>query len=175
MEQAAMPEVPPMSARFRITERDYLRAGAFAAQPTRRMRAALLLLGVLIVGVLGFGAGNWGEVIGLAGVGAVAWLVTAWLFQPWMLRRHYRRYQAIHDEQTVTLLDDGVRFVSAISESRLAWSKILKWRCNADYVLIYLMPRLFHMIPTRIAEQGFDMERLKAALAQHVGPAEWGR
>jgi len=39
-------------------------------------------------------------------------------------------------------------------------------------VLIYTMPRLFHIVPATATAQGFDIERLKAELTRHVGPAK---
>ena len=46
-----------------------------------------------------------------------------------------------------------------------------RWRQDERYILVYLMPRLFHVVPRRVAEQGFDVAALEAALARHVGPA----
>ena len=181
-----MDESAPMSARYLISERDYVCAGALAGRPSWRNLAASLLLivvsVVLSVGVAGIDGGHWhwlgatwviaGVVGAVAGI-AVIELVVLWLVLPWMLRRHYRRYKAIHDEMVASLLDEGVRFTSPNGEARLSWDKILKWRCNTEYVLIYPAPRLIHIIPATVTTQGFNVERLKAALTQHVGPAEW--
>jgi len=193
MEQATMPEAQAaMSARLRITESDYLSAMALAARFTRRQQAILFLsmafgvgmFGVVLMITTGVISGpsvdiaGVGVMVGIVGVAGVAGrLITVWLIRPWTLRYQSRQYKALamHDEYVITLRVDGVRFALAGGESLLPWSKILKWRCNADCVLIYLMPYSFSIIPMRMAEQGFDMERLKAALAQHVGLAEWGR
>jgi len=182
MEQATMPEAPPMSARFRIAESDYVRAGAFDTRAKVRVRSRFFLFAVLVVvaliALLTAASIAWGQknVVTVCGVVLAVWLVTMFFIRPWRRRREYRQYKAIHDEWVVTLLDDGIRFAWPDGEGLLPWSKIFKWRCNAGYVLIYTMPSLFCGIPTAgMAEQGFDMERLKAALAQHVGPAEWGR
>jgi hypothetical protein len=101
--------------------------------------------------------------------------VMRWFIGPPRLCREYRRYKAMHDEYVVTLLSDRVCITSPSGEFQLVLSKILKWRCNANYVLIYIMPRMFFIVPVRIAEQGFDIDRLKTTLTQHVGPAEVGR
>ena len=161
-----------MQARFYITERDYVRAGAVFARPTRRFWGALALFVVL-----GLGLAVWGPhhlraaVVGGVAGGLIGGAVVRFGVQPWLLRRHYRQYKAIQQEQVVTLRDDGVHFTSADGEARLGWDRILKWRHSPDYVLIYPMPRLYYLVPSTVAAQGFDLERLKDALARHVGPA----
>src|SRR5690606_25143640 len=157
--------------RFHVSERDYVRAGILYARTSGRVRAVLALgLAVLLAlavwgpdGLRSLAIG--GALGGVLGVGAIR------LVNPWLLRRHYRQYKGIQQEQTVALLDEGVRFTSADGQGRLPWDKILKWRCNGDYVLVYPMPRLYYLVPVAaVAAQGFDVDRLKAALARHVGP-----
>ncbi|MDR0771203.1 MAG: YcxB family protein [Burkholderiales bacterium] len=166
-----MPE--PMQARFHINERDYLRAAVLHARLTPRRWVVLALLLVLLLGwVLAVGTlfDVWAVAIGVSVGCVVILLALRFIVNPLVLRWHYRRYKAIHKEQTITLLDEGVRFDSSNGSSLLTWDLILRWRYNADYVLIYLMPRLFHVVPSTVAAGGFDMERLKADLMRHVGP-----
>ena len=84
-----------------------------------------------------------------------------------------RKYEALCREWTVTLQDGGLYLAPPDGPGLLAWEQIRKWRCDADYVLIYTESDARFIIPTWIAEQGFDVERLKTALTQHVGPPEW--
>ena len=179
-----MPEARTMSARYSISESDYVRATALGAKLVMRVRSVeflFLALGIaLFVGaILAYnitqGPGSapaHGAGLGTVFIWVVAWLIGFFVIRPWTLRRRYRQSKMIHDEQVITLLDDGVRIASPGCENRLAWNKILKWRLGAGYVLIYAEPGAFFIIPTWIAEQGFDMERLKTALTQHVGPPE---
>ncbi|MBH1965850.1 MAG: YcxB family protein [Comamonadaceae bacterium] len=163
----------PVQARFRLTERDYVKAGALYARPTRRVWFFLVLLLVLAMVCLLLGSPRL-RVAAMGGMlaGLLVGLGMHFVISPWLLRRHYRRYKAIQEEQVVSLHDDYVRFSSPDGESRLAWNKVLKWRHNADYVLIYPMPRLFYVVPTVVAGQGFDVDRLKAVLNQKVGAAK---
>jgi hypothetical protein len=46
---------------------------------------------------------------------------------------------------------------------------MLEWRQNDDYVLVYLMPRMYHIIPKSIEESRFDLKSLIAALGKKVG------
>jgi len=164
-----------MSTRYRISEDDCVRAGMLHAKPTRRASVVLILIAIQLGALLFLGIVlDWQSVgiIGGAGVigGAVGWLTVSSLVNPWMARHSYRRYKLLHEEMELTVQDDGIRLASTYGESRLEWSKFLKWRCNADYVLIYVAPRMYYPIPSTVAAQGFDLERLKDLLARHVGP-----
>ena len=164
---------PPASARYRISEADYVRAGQLFARPTL---GAWLFMIALELGCLALAV--WGStallrVIGLWGaIGAVlSGGLVHWVLSPWLMRRHYRRYKAIQEEQTVALAEDGLHFGSVSGASHVRWDTLHQWRQDERYILVYLMPRLFHVVPRRVAEQGFDVAALEAALARHVGPA----
>jgi hypothetical protein len=44
------------------------------------------------------------------------------------------------------------------------------WRQNNQFILVYRMPILFHIVPKSIAREGFDIPLLVQRLAEHVGP-----
>jgi hypothetical protein len=161
-----------MQARYHITERDYVRATTLHARPAPFQWAvvATAMIGwILIMGVMSH---DWTSVYGdFAGL-AVVLLVFRFIIFPLSLRRNYRQNKMLHHEITVALLDEGVQFTAPDGSALLLWKNIFKWRCNDDYVLIYQMPRLFHLVPGSVAAQGFDMARLKAALTQNVGAAK---
>ncbi|MFV0681239.1 YcxB family protein [Ottowia sp.] len=161
-----------MQARYRITESDYVRAGAlFGRSPKWFLVLAVLAL-VVALAALAWGPGSMrGPILGGIMGGVIGGSLLTQVIRPWMLRRHYRAYKAIQEEQSVVFSDTGLQFISSMGDARLSWDKILKWRFNADYVLVYPMPQLYYIVPTSIATQGFDVDRLKAELACHVGPA----
>ena len=109
-----------------------------------------------------------GAIGGLVG-GLFVALVGRYIVSPILARRHYRKYKSIQEEFTVELVDDGVRFTSPNADGKITWDKIHKWRQNEDFVLIYPMPRIFHMIPKSVAAQGFDLQALTDGLQHHVG------
>ncbi len=163
----------PDSARYQLTEDDYLRAGALCARMSVRTRLvigliALALVAVALAGPAGPRAAAVGGLIG----GVVALALIRGALSPWMLRRHYRRYKAIQDEQAIMLTDDGLQFTSINGDTRLRWDRILKWRKGEAYFLIFVMPRMYFIVPLRVAEQGFDVAGLEAALLRHVGPPQ---
>ena len=67
-------------------------------------------------------------------------------------------------------LDAGIRFSNSDGEAVLPWSKVLQWRQNGQFILIYLMPIMFYILPKSIAREGFDIPLLIQRLAEHVGP-----
>lgn len=161
-------------ARYHITEQDYVQASALFGRLSARQW-------VFVVGVLALCAALaiGGTTRGLRVLGAfafigglLAWLLVQYVVSPWMLRRHYRSYKAIQDEHTVTLTEQGLRFECLGGVSDLRWDRVYRWRSNRNYVLIYLMPRLYHVVPRRVAQQGFDLAALEDALTRHAGPAK---
>lgn len=110
-------------------------------------------------------------VAGGLGGGVVCAVMIKFFIGPFMARRHYRQYKAIHDEFTLRLLDEGVQFISSSGESILRWDSVLKWRQDSDYVLIFPMPRLYHIVPKSVAANGFDLEGLIERLRTQVGEA----
>ncbi len=159
-----------MKATYRISEQDYVNAMKLFARLRPRL-VILYLVGALALVVLatfGSPALRGGAIGGLIGGFSVA-LVGRYIISPLLARRHYRKYKAIHEEFTVDLIDDGVRFTSPNGDGKITWDKVYKWRQNEDLVLIYPMPRMFHMIPKSVAIQGFDLQALTDGLLQYVG------
>jgi hypothetical protein len=126
---------------------------------------ALTLIVSAALGPRALGAGAIGGLIG----GLLVTVVGRYIASPLLARRHYRKYKAIQDEFGVELVEQGVRFTTTNAEGTILWDKIHKWRQNDEFVLIYPMPRLFHIIPKSVATQGLDLQELTNALLQHVG------
>ncbi|RSZ37040.1 MULTISPECIES: YcxB family protein [unclassified Variovorax] len=160
-----------MIATFRISEDDYAYAMKLFARPTPLRWALLAAIGVLLLlGVLIGGRNVWLAAVG-GMVGMAIVLLATRLLTPAMARRHYRKYKAMHAEFQAELLDNGLRLMSPHGDGIVVWENVLKWRQNDRFVLIYPMPRLYHIVPKSIASQGFDLQGLLERLEQRVGPA----
>lgn len=159
-----------MKATFKISEQDYVNAMKLFARPTPRLLYIYLAAALVLAALARFGGVivSAGATGGLAG-GIIAILLGRYIVTPFMARRHYRKYKAIQEEFAVELLEDGVRISSPDAEGKITWGKMLKWRQNESYVLIYPMPRLFHIIPKSVAAQGFDLQALTDELQRNVG------
>jgi YcxB-like protein len=159
-----------VKATFRISEEDYVDAMDLFAKLTLRMAVIFPIsaLGLVLVALFGSPIFRSGAIGGLVG-GLAVTLIARYIVSPRLARRHYRNYKAIQEEFSLELLEDGIRYVSPNAEGKTIWSQVHKWRQNDKYVLIYLMPRLFQIVPKSIAAQGFDCQALTNRLLQHVG------
>jgi hypothetical protein len=158
----AEPERARMKAQYRITEDDYVKAMRlhtwrdFIARPSATQLALRFVIAILL------GLAVWIEpTIGLVSILvlaiAVAVLLLFWV--PARSRKHYKQHTAI----------DGIRFSSADGETKALWPKVFQWRQNEQYVLVYRMSLLFHIVPKSLAQEGFDIPLLVRRLAEHVG------
>ncbi|MFC1580289.1 YcxB family protein [Thermodesulfobacteriota bacterium] len=91
------------------------------------------------------------------------------VISPFMARRHYGKYKAIQEPITIKLKSEGVEFATADGCGVIKWEQIFKWRQNDRYLLIYPMPRLYHIIPKSIVESGFNLSALVETLQSQVG------
>ena len=159
-----------MEAKFRVSEIDYVNALKLYGRLTPKMVALYLLIAGALVLIAIFGSVllRSGAIGGLIGGGVVA-IFGRYVIAPILAKRHYRKYKAIHDEFIIGLSDDGVRIESSNAKGILPWSDILKWRENREFLLLYLMPRLYHIVPKSIAQQGFDIALLVNGLNKNVG------
>jgi hypothetical protein len=165
-----------MPTTIHITEEDYVNAGLLNGEMTRRSKRWHLAADILFV-VLGCIAwyfdkrmiafGLWGAGIG----GAVGPLLIRQFLVPVLLKRHYRKYPKIQKPMTISLGDEGLLFAADDGTGRLSWSEIHGWRENIEYLLVYLAPRMYHVLPKRIENEGFPLNELKQRLIENVGSA----
>ena len=167
MHLSTLPRI--MKATFRISEQDYVEAAKLFAKATLRIVVIRWLLVLGVAAAFFFGDN---EVKGIAAgtlFGGMIVVCVARFVVPMMQRWNYRKYKSIQEEFAVELVEDGVRFFSKNGDSKVPWDTVLKWRQNDKWVLIYMMPRMYHMIPTALTTQGFDLQKLTDRLRQHVG------
>jgi hypothetical protein len=159
-----------MIAKYRITRDDYIKAARLFRKFTpRRIFAYLAVtLLLLIIAFLGPDFVREGIIGGLIG-GAIASLVIRYLLFPYLTKRNYRKYKAMHDEFSLQIEENGLRFGSSTGEGLVKWDTIYKWRQNDEYILIYPMPRLYHIIPKAIGKDGFDIQAVAESLCRNVG------
>lgn len=165
-----------MKAQYRVTENDYADVARFHAwrhfitrPPTVQLVAngtAWVMLGVFLWTEPSYAIPVAWIVAGLAILLAIALFVLT----PHRARTYYRQYKAIQEPITAELLEAGIKFSTADGEGILTWSKILQWRQNDQFILIYAMPILYYIVPKSIGREGFDVPLLLRRLTEHVGP-----
>lgn len=159
-----------MKAKYRISETDYVNALKLYATLTPKLIATYLFVAssLALAAIFGSSLFQAAAIGGLIGGGLVA-IVGRYLIAPILARRHYRKYKAIQDEFAVSVNDDGVCIESSNAKGLLPWGDILKWRANEEFLLLYVMPKLYHIVPKSIAQQGFDIALLVNLLNKNVG------
>jgi hypothetical protein len=159
-----------MTATYHITEQDYVNGMRLHQRGTRSVKATYIILVASLAFLTVFGPERVRAMAigGLVG-GVAVMLLFQLLFMPMMARRHYRKYKAIQEPITIELKDEGVEFTTTDSHSVFKWDKILKWRQNEHYILIYPMPQIFFLITKTITNQSFDLAALTDNLTTHVG------
>ena len=105
---------------------------------------------------------------GLIGAGLVTMLARH-LITPILTKRHYKNYKSIHDEFVISQNQGGIEIASSNAKQFIPWSDIQKWRQNDEYILIFPMPRLYHIIPKRLSQEGFDIDMLVNKLTEKIG------
>lgn len=159
-----------METEYAISEDDYLRAMRLFARITPKI--ALFYAGGIVILLLAAAFGSpviRGGAIGGLIVAIFIVVVERLLLGPILARRQYRKYKAIQEPVRVRLMDDGVQFSNADGSGVIRWDKIHKWRQDGAYLLIYLMPRMYYIIPKSVRDSGFELDRLIASLRANVG------
>lgn len=166
----------PTLTPYRISEQDYLRSSRLGGRLRARHRT-LLLAGLLVLVAMAVYALKIGDqataypLVGGIGGGVLAALAVRLLLQPMLMRRQYRRYALMQQEQKVGFAPEGLHFQSGVGQAVVHWGNFHGWRENDEFLVLFIAPRVFYVLPKRIAEAGFPLEALRATLAQEVGPS----
>ena len=158
-----------MESSYRICEDDYVRAMLLASRPKLRgtvRPAAIVLAGVAILAwfdrdIIGYAVGG---AFGLMLLTLYVVLLRR-LVVPRSLRKHYARYRLVQEPVSIALTDAGIELEGPSYKTRYRWDHFTGWREDEDWFLVALAPRLYQIIPKRIASEGFDFDLLRARLA----------
>src|SRR5450631_2439849 len=165
-----------MKISYRITEDDYANAARFHAWRHFIARPSTLQFayGGILVALLGICMWTLpaiGPVFVVGGAMLAIMIAFALLVRtPRRARRHYRQYKGIQEPIWVELTNAGIKFSAPDGEANVPWSKLLLWRQNDQFVIIYPMPILYHIVPKSIAQEGFYIPLPVQRPAEHVGP-----
>ena len=165
-----------MSVSFAISEQDYVKSAQLNGELTKKTKTVHLVIDTLLVlaGVSSLLNGN--IVLGSAFIGAAIGAVTLPILLkifvvPFLLKRHYKKYRQMQKPMSVELTADGLSFKTETGSAILKWPDIYAWRENSEYIIIYIAPKIYHVLPVRIGENGFPISELKNVLLSNVGVA----
>lgn len=157
-----------MEVEYIITEDEYVKANKLFSKPTRRILIFYVITVILLVVVAVFGHTFVVKLAAAGGIvgGVLGHLIVRHIYAPWRTRRQYRSYQAAQELVSVTARTESLFFKSKIGEATIEWSRIVKWRENEDFLLIYQASEVYHIIPKRVGE---IVDRLRDSLSKYVG------
>ena len=162
----------PKGATFHYAARDFLDGYRLNQRPRRRQLVLAAICFAVFVAVLFVFEPDWGARAFFAACGAFGGVLgfglQRYVYLPWMARRSFETYPLARIETTVIADADGLRITSPRTDSRLLWSDLVAWQADAKSVLVYTSPRIFMVIPTRLAQLGLPLDTLKAALAKNT-------
>ena len=161
-----------MSALYQIGEEEYVRANRLFCKRSIKVYVLWLLIALGLV-VLAIMTGlNFIFILVCAVIGGIIGDLITWrVYAPRQTRRQFREYKAIGEPVDISLEEEGLRFKDADNFSLLKWSDLMKWRENEEFVLVYQHRALYHIIPRRLQNDGFDVVSLTEKLEEAVGPA----
>jgi hypothetical protein len=160
-----------IKAKYTISKQVYLDSQKLYVKISSKAAKGLILFAV-IVAMMGF----WwvpSRAILLGGLigGGISGAFFYYVVLPRQARHYYQKYKAIQEEFEIELFEEGLNLSSRNGSWLVRWDQAIKWREDAQFVLIYPMPRLYHIVPKQIASQGFDIELLRSKLTTHLGAA----
>ena len=159
-----------MDIQYNITKKDYIESVKLAAVATKKQFLWLCIvgLGLLFFALFGpkgiKGIGYLGLIGGVAG-----YFATLHVISPWQAKISYKNYKIIQDTITLTLEEDGYTMESINGTNEMKWENLLKWREDEKIVLVYYTPKIFHTVPKRLADLGFDIEHFRNLLQENLG------
>lgn len=133
---------------YQISEDDYVYAMRLASRYFRRLafRLAIISIPLILAAVFGPYYFRYAVAGGLAG--GIGISIIQYILLPYITRRHYRKYKALHNTQiTAELNEEGVKFTKANDVSLTRWEYILKWQQNDRYILLFISPKIYQIIP----------------------------
>ncbi len=157
---------------YSVTEEDYVRAACLGAKATKKQLINFGGIALMLVLLVLFGPDKW-KIFGLFSLigGAVGYCAALFLVTPWTARKNYRKLNFGERPLKLRFTGEGFSVESAGKRAQTKWRDLPRWRENKDIILLYLAPRMYYLIPKRVAEAGLDIEGIGRALRENVGPA----
>lgn len=154
---------------YQISENDYVQAMRLGSRYFHRLaiRLAILAIPLILLAIFGSYPMRYAAAGGL--IGGIGISIIYYALLPYFTRRHYRKYKALHDTEFIAeLTEKGIKFTTPNGVSLTRWEHILKWQQNDNYLLLFLSPKLYQIIPKYQATPDV-ISLFTHALNQHAG------
>lgn len=160
---------------MRITADDMLAAHRLVHGRRRRGRlvrsAAIAGVGLVLMVLLPADMRRWlGLCVGIIVAGELAQLVIEQVWIPRRIARLHAQHRALHDSIDARVADDGLHVTTRHATATLPWSHVQCWHDGPEHIVLMQTDALMTVLPRRDFD-ATDLDRLRALLATHVGPA----
>jgi hypothetical protein len=124
--------------------------------------ACMTLLGFVLVLIARF---PW-EFLTLPILLLAVWAFFQFVLIPYQLGRVFKQQKDLSAPFEIELTDEEFYFHNAFGNSRMPWGNFVKWKENADLLLLYRSDAAFHLVPKRLfsgsEEADYVLSRLRA-------------
>ncbi len=157
------------SFHYRISKNDYVESIQLARKLTLK-RTFLYTLWLVVLSLMSWHLSNGSLLSALIAptIGIFYLVLAHQIIAPWVAGRDYSKHKTMHVSMSVEIVKDGVSLERRGGSAILYWDELLKWQENDKYILLYTMPRIFHIIPKRIGKVGFNLDHLLDCLKQRI-------
>jgi hypothetical protein len=175
--QSALNATEAKEIEFTATKEDFVKAALLDNGLIPRRSLVYVLVFVVIFGLpllknkLNFAA-DIGSFVQI-GASLLTFIVLFRVFViPSGARRNFLKSPLAQETQSLTIAPDQILIRSARGEVRLRWKDLVAWKAKKYVTLLYTNPRMYLVIPSRLAEQGPQIEFMHSGLTAALGPAK---
>jgi hypothetical protein len=144
------------SATYTVTEQDTVEALRLHWRTTRPILFLQVVIGFWVIALVFIGPTEIIRFLAIACV--VMFILIRLILGPLIQRRTYRKYKLLQEPVTLNFDDDGVKLSTDSYYINLKWDKFIRWKDDDNYILLYISPRQYYVIPKRIMDDGFKLE-----------------
>lgn len=160
-----------------ISQEECIKASNLNCRPTAKRLTCLAIFILVVTSLLSNfvvtgNIQNFGFVLICVIAAIIGFEILLYLLRVYIVRRNYRLSPIVHQACSIHFLENGLLFKSKNGENLLEWKYIIKWRQNKEFILVYLTPYQYSIIPKRLEANGLDITSLENALLTHVGKAK---
>lgn len=143
-------------ATYTVTEQDTVEALRLHWRTTRPIFFLQVVIGFWVVALVFIGPT---EIIRLLAIACVVmFILIRIILGPQIQRRTYRKYKLLQEPVTLTFNDETVKLSADSYDTNLKWDQFVRWKDDDYYILLYVSPRQYYVIPKRIMDDGFDID-----------------
>ncbi|GAA5266238.1 hypothetical protein ACOSOMT5_P2665 [Acidiphilium sp. MT5] len=163
--------------KFIAEEDDFVKAALLNSRLISRLLRIYAIFLAIIIGVSILRHNQtFAKTIGMFGQSTITFLIFLFLYRIFIIpagaRRTYQKSPLAHETQLLVILPDQILIRSDRGEIQFEWKDFVAWQANKYVTLLYISSRIYIIIPSRLAEQGADIDLMHFGLMAALGKAK---